>query len=93
LLARRGISVDTPRANVDFAPTFLRLLDLPVPPTIQGRVLEEALITGTPVNGARQLEHTARTPDGSYAVTATFSIVNAGGRDYRYLVGTKVERK
>jgi arylsulfatase A-like enzyme len=92
---RQGVTIDAPSANVDFAPTFLKLLDLPIPPSVQGRPLEEALIDGAAVgaNAVRTIEHTASRPDGTYAVTGTFSIVSAGGREYRYFDRTTVTRK
>ena len=91
---RQGVALDTPSANVDFAPTFLRLLGIPIPQSMRGRALEEALVGGTAEPPAvRTSEHTASTPDGHYAVTGTFSIVSAGGREYRYFDGTKVVRK
>ncbi len=92
---KRGVTVDTPSANVDFAPTFLRLLGMAIPPSVQGRPLEEALVDGAALdaNAVRTTTHTARTPDGTYAVTGTFSIVNAGGRRYRYFDRTEVARK
>ena len=39
------------------------------------------------------IEQVARTADGSYAVTGMFSVVSTGGREYRYLDGTRVVRK
>jgi arylsulfatase A-like enzyme len=92
---KRGVTVDAPSANVDFAPTFLRLLDIAIPSAVQGRPLEEALVGGAELNAdaVRTIEHTASTPDGAYAVTATFSIVSLGGREYRYFDGTKITRK
>jgi arylsulfatase A-like enzyme len=92
---KRGATVDVPSANVDFAPTFLRLLGIPIPPSMQGRTLEEALVDGVAASAGavRTMKHTASTPDGTYAVTGTFSIVSAGGRDYRYFDGTSVVRK
>jgi predicted AlkP superfamily pyrophosphatase or phosphodiesterase len=92
---KRGITADTPSANVDFAPTFLRLLGIAIPQSVQGRPLEEALVDGPALgpNSVRTNEHTASTPDGTYTVTGTFSIVSAGGREYRYFDGTRVARK
>ncbi len=92
---KRGITVDVPSANVDFAPTFLRLLGIATPSSMQGRSLEEALIDGSAVdvNAVRTTEHTVRTEGGSYTLTGMFSIVSAGGREYRYFDGTKVVRK
>ncbi|HEV3062677.1 MAG TPA: alkaline phosphatase family protein [Vicinamibacterales bacterium] len=92
---KQSASVDAPSANVDFAATFLRLLGVAIPPSVQGRPLEEALIDGAAsgASATRTTEHTATRADGTYAVTATFSILSAGGRDYRYLDGTRVRRK
>jgi arylsulfatase A-like enzyme len=89
-----GIAVDLPSANVDFAPTFLWLLGIAVPPSVQGRPLEEALIDGLAptATAARRSEHRVRSPDGSYTVTASFSTLAIGGRVYRYLDGTTVAR-
>lgn len=41
---RRGLRNTIPSGNVDIAPTLLRLLGLDIPPTVEGRVLGEALI-------------------------------------------------
>ena len=92
---KRGISIEAPSANVDFAPTFLKMLNLSVPATMQGRPLDEALVRAAPpgAGAVRTTEHVVRTADGSYAVTGMFSVVTAGGREYRYLDGTKVVRK
>jgi hypothetical protein len=81
-----GTTVDLPSANVDFAPTFLHLLGLPVPASMQGRILTDNKAT------VRKTEHTASRPDGSYSATASFSTVSANGRDYRYFDGTRVVR-
>ncbi len=92
---KRGVMVDTPSANIDFAPTFLRLLNIAPPPSMQGRVLEEAVADGVASNrnSVSTTEHTASTPDGTYAVTATFSHVRTDGRVYRYFDGARVVRK
>jgi arylsulfatase A-like enzyme len=91
---KQGATIETPSANVDFAPTFLRLLGLPVPAAMQGRPLEEAL-RGRPDLGAGAavtFTHTVRTPDNAYAVTAMFSTVTLNGRESRYFDGAKVFR-
>jgi predicted AlkP superfamily pyrophosphatase or phosphodiesterase len=92
---KRGITIQAPSANVDFAPTFLKLLNLPVPSTMQGRPLDEALVRGAALRtgAVRTMEHVARTADGSYVVTGMFSVVSTGGREYRYFDGTRVVRK
>lgn len=92
---KRGIVVDVPSGNVDFAPTFLKALGLATPPSVQGRPLDEAIING-PMPSAiavRTFEHISRTPDGRYAVTGNFSTVTLSGREYRYFDGTRVARK
>ncbi len=103
----RGLRLDVPSANVDFMPTFLTLLGIPVPSSTQGRTLREALVRATAhdapepsatagrgsADGLRVTEHTARTPDGRYAVTARMSILRVGDREYRYFDGTKVTRR
>lgn len=90
-----GRTFETPSANVDLSPTFLRLLGLPIPPSVQGRVLEEALVHGNAPEAAavQRTEHTVRSSDGVYTVTANFSILMAGGKAYRYFDGTAVTRK
>ena len=92
---KRGVTIDTPSANVDFAPTFLHLLGLPIPSSMQGRALDEALAGAATVRAGavRKSEHTVATPDRAYTVTATFSTITSGGREYRYLDQTKVVRK
>jgi arylsulfatase A-like enzyme len=88
---KQGTTIDAPSANVDFAPTFLTLLRLPVPATMQGRPLAEAL-RGRPDASAVTFTHTVRTPDDRYAATAMFSTVSVNGRETRYFDGAKVFR-
>src|SRR5439155_17492550 len=86
----RAVS-DVPTGNVDLAPTLLRLLGLPVPTTMSGRVIEEGLRSGRPPSSVR-VEHvgeSVKTPDGSYELTAHLSI--AAG--HRYLDYTDVQRR
>jgi arylsulfatase A-like enzyme len=92
---KRGITVDFPSANVDFAPTFLKLLGIAIPPSVQGRSLDEALVDGAALgaDAVRTMEQTASTEAGNYRVTGTFSVVTVGGRAFRYFDGTKVVRK
>ncbi len=91
---KRGVTLQSPSANTDFAPTFLRLFGIHAPATIHGRPLTEALARegALPTGAVTTTEHAAATPSGSYTVTARFSIVSAGGRDYRYLDETRVAR-
>lgn len=89
---RRGAAIDVPSANVDFAPTFLALLGIAAPESMQGRVLREAFAELSALPIVTTTRHTARTGDGAYAVTATFSTVEADGETWRYFDGTRVVR-
>ena len=91
---KRGLTLQSPSANTDFAPTFLRLFGIQSPATMHGRPLAEALARegALPAGAVKTTEHAATSPSGDYTVTAMFSIVSAGGRDYRYLHGTPVTR-
>ncbi len=76
-----GAVVETPSGNVDFAPTFLHLLGIDPPPSMQGRVLREALRDETaPAGAVETSEVTVENADGTYAVTAVVSEVD--GRTY-----------
>lgn len=88
---KQGTTIDAPSANVDFAPTFLTLLGLTVPATMDGRPLAEAL-RGRPDVSAVTFTHTVRTLDDTYAATAMFSTVSLNGRESRYFDGAKVFR-
>jgi arylsulfatase A-like enzyme len=93
---RQGATVSIPTGNVDFAPTFLHMLGLSIPPTMQGRPMLEALRTTTGSRAAptvRQIQQTASTSDSTYSQTAYFSIVRVDKMEYRYLDYTKVTRK
>jgi predicted AlkP superfamily pyrophosphatase or phosphodiesterase len=89
---KQGVTIDAPSANVDFAPTFLTLLGLPVPATMHGRPLEEALRGGPDAVEAVPFTHTVRTSDNAYAATAMFSTVSRNRRESRYFNGAKVFR-
>jgi len=82
---------DAPTGNADIAPTVLRVLGLPIPKTMTGRVIEEGLRAG-PQPSAVRVEHTTetvKTADGSYELTAHISA--AAG--HRYLDFTDVKRR
>ena len=91
---KRGLTLQSPSANTDFAPTFLRLFGIQSPPTMHGRPLTEALARegALPSGAVKTTEYSATSPSGDYTVTAMFSIVSVGGRDYRYFDGTRVAR-
>jgi arylsulfatase A-like enzyme len=80
-----------PTGNVDIAPTLLRLLNMEVPSTMAGRVIEEGLRNGSAPESVRvsQSKEAVRTADGSYELTAYMSSVGA----HRYLDYTEVMRK
>jgi predicted AlkP superfamily pyrophosphatase or phosphodiesterase len=91
---KQGVTIEAPSANVDFAPTFLTLLGLPVPATMQGRPLDEALRGRRDVGASDVVTftHTVRTSDETYAATAMFSTVSVNRRESRYFDGAKVFR-
>ena len=79
---KTGIRSDVPVSNADLAPTIAFLTGLPVPRTMDGRVLHEVLVGG-PSPEKMKVERkswTAKSPDGKYAVTLRASL--AGGRRY-----------
>ena len=89
---KRGFVSDAPSANVDFAPTFLTLLGLPLPAD-DARARAERGTGGGQAACGPPLEHTAVSSDRRYSVTGMFSTVSIGSRTYRCLDGTKVVRK
>lgn len=90
-----GDVIQTPSGNVDFAPTFLRLLGIAIPPSMQGRVLQEGLRAGSAPSRLTVLtaELVATAPGTAYSQTAVFSVLRVGrALTYRYLDYTKVTR-
>lgn len=88
---RERATSEIPTGNVDLAPTLLQLLGIPVPRTMSGRVVREALREG-PSTSAVRVEHvteTVKTADGSYELTAHTSVVEG----HRYLDYTEVSRR
>jgi predicted AlkP superfamily pyrophosphatase or phosphodiesterase len=88
---RERATSEVPTGNVDIAPTLLRVMGVPVPATMTGRVIEEGLRTG-PLPASVRVERSqegVRSADGGYELTASFSTV-AG---HRYLNFTEVKRK
>ena len=92
---KQGVSIDVPSANVDFTPTFLTLLGLAIPPSVEGRPLRDAFVDGpAPATLAvRTLEHAVASDDKSYSATASFSIVTSEGREYRYFDQARAIRR
>jgi arylsulfatase A-like enzyme len=81
---------DVPTATVDIAPTLLRLLGLPLAPSMAGRIVSEALRDGPPIESLAvdRVTETVKTADGGYELTAHFS--KAAG--HTYLDFTDVKR-
>jgi len=88
---RRHATSDVPTGNVDLAPTLLRLLGLPVPAAMTGRVIAEAFVNGPALSSLRveRSSETVRSADGGYTLTAHFS---ATAR-HRYLDHTEVTHR
>ncbi len=84
----------TPSGNVDFTPTFLHLLGVAIPPSVKGRVLEEAL-RNTRDAGTLKVETSeanVKTTDGAYSLTGRFSTVTTASGQFRYFDYTRVLR-
>lgn len=81
---KKGVRIKVPSANVDLAPTLCRLFGIDPPDTMDGRVLEEALVGGPApesVKVARRTFETHVVVDGiDYRQTLQESAVN--GKDY-----------
>jgi arylsulfatase A-like enzyme len=65
---RRGMLNDLPSCNIDLAPTVLHLLGLEAPHKFEGRVLSEAMISGSapPRAVSSTLEVTRKFPSGQW---------------------------
>jgi arylsulfatase A-like enzyme len=90
---REGLESPVPTGNVDLAPTLLHLLGLPVPETLDGRVIREGLRDG-PVPESLEVirdEHVARAElaEIEYVVTAHTSTVDG----HRYLDRVSATRR
>jgi len=79
---REHTSSDVPTGNVDLAPTLLKLLGVKIPPSMSGRVIEEALRNGPPIASVTvdRVTEGVKTPDGNYQLTAHLS--KAAGHTY-----------
>jgi len=84
---------DLPTSNVDLAPTVLHILNIPIPATMDGRVLNELL--RKPAHGAitkakkETIETSAGYPGGTYKLTMERTILGK----YQYVDGARTERK
>lgn len=88
---REHAASDVPTSNVDLAPTLLRLLEIPAPASMSGRVIQEGLRGGPAISTVRveRVDETVMTSGNAYELTAHLSIVD--GR--RYLDSTEVKRR
>lgn len=79
---RNGATSDVPTANVDIAPTLLRLAGLPAAASMTGRVIEEGLRAGNPARRISSTHETitVRNGDGTYELRAHVS--TAAGKHY-----------
>lgn len=92
---KRGVTIEAPSANADLAPTLLKVMGLPIPPSMEGRPLDEAMANGRALAPAslRTFTHVAATKDGAYTLTGAFSVARYNGREYRYFDSASVTRK
>ena len=75
---KAGIRSAVPTSNADLAPTIAYLAGIPIPKTMDGRVLREILVNG-PSPETVKVRHqtwTAKSADGDYTVTLHASLVN-----------------
>jgi arylsulfatase A-like enzyme len=91
---KRQVVSKVPTANVDLAPTLLRLVGLDVPASMQGRPLTEAFARGPDPSSVKvdRLQHSARSADGRYEITASFSVVETPSGPVRYFDYARVNR-
>jgi phosphonoacetate hydrolase len=77
---RRGARVEAPSGNIDLTPTILRLLGLPVPESLEGRVLSEAFADGgDPAPEAVLRRYRTSAPGGK---KSEIQEIGAGGASY-----------
>jgi len=92
---KRTAQIATPTANVDLAPTFLTMLGLAVPASMEGRALTEAFANGPDARSlrVRTEQHEATSADGSYSAAATLSFIDTPRGAVRYFDSAKAVRK
>ena len=75
---REGERILSPTGNVDILPTVLKLLDVPIPETVEGRVLNEALLENGEKIVSTLMTHTASRSlaEGQYIQQLLVSNVN-----------------
>jgi arylsulfatase A-like enzyme len=89
---KRGVSSSVPTGNVDITPTALALLGAPIPPDLDGRVLEELLLSGPQPEAmalsSAPLTTSARAGDVAYQLDVYRTMVGSSV----YFDGTQVTR-
>jgi predicted AlkP superfamily pyrophosphatase or phosphodiesterase len=88
---KNAAATDLPTSNIDIAPTVLGIYDLPVPATMDGRIVSEILKKpGKPIG--KLTKETVKTeikyPWGVYALSLQMSVLGK----YRYFDYSKTER-
>lgn len=89
---KKAFETELPTSNVDIAPTVLHILNIPVPASMNGRVMNE-LLKKPAANALKQakkekIETSAAYPGGSYKLTLTRTLLGP----YEYVDGAKTER-
>lgn len=85
---KSGLRSSIPTANVDIAPTALRILGVTPPASMTGRVIQEALGVGPDPTSIAVERGTASATANAYTVTLDYSIVE----ERRYINFTRVTR-
>jgi arylsulfatase A-like enzyme len=90
---KNAFESELPTSNVDLAPTVLYTLNIPVPATMDGRVMNELLRKPAPgaITKAKKetIETTANYPGGTYKLTMERTVLGK----YQYVDGAKTVRK
>lgn len=88
---KNGVESDLPTSNVDIAPTVLHILNIPVPASMNGRVISELLkkpLANAPKTAKKEVIETS-VPDGAYKIKLERTILG----NYRYVDGARTIRK
>jgi predicted AlkP superfamily pyrophosphatase or phosphodiesterase len=88
---KRSFVSDLPTSNIDIVPTILHILNVPIPPSMQGRVMDELLLnTAMTKKGAKveKVETQVTASWGTYKLVLEKSI----WKDREYVNYTRTER-
>ncbi|HEX6227636.1 MAG TPA: alkaline phosphatase family protein [Chryseolinea sp.] len=89
---KKKFSSNLPTSNVDLAPTILAIHELPIPPSMNGRVMHELLVNGSGESGTKVKKHqvnsSTQIPGGKYTVT----VYQTHFGKYQYVDFAKTER-